>query len=191
MSQPQGGGRARGAIAVVGAIVMIIAIRVSVNVVDRAFGLIGLLAVILVSGGVWFALKKKRENEQTAAPMYTPPGYTPAPSPYDQANTPVHGYPAPVGSFPPPTGAPDQGYLPPPSGPAAPGGAQGFAPQGYPAPQPQPGYPAPNQPGYAAQPSNPYAPQGYPPPSGGYQQPGHPQQGGYQQPPNYPQPHQR
>ncbi|MTE12276.1 hypothetical protein [Nocardia aurantiaca] len=206
MSQQQGGGKARGAVAVVGAILMIIVIRVGVRLVDHAFGLVGLLAIVLVGVGVYAALRKKRENAPAAAPAYTP-----APSPYDQANSPGQAYPAPSASFPPPAGAPGPDYLPPPSGPAAPGYAAplsyppaantvpsqshsgitpgmvpGFtpAPQGYPSapnnPAPQQDHPAPNQPGYG-RPSNPYAPQGYPPPSGGYQQQGYPQQGGYHQ----------
>ncbi|MEC3913794.1 hypothetical protein [Nocardia sp. CDC160] len=205
MSQNSGGSKIRGALAVVGAIVLIIVIKVGIRVIGHLFGLIGLAVVLLIAVGAYFALKKKSETATTTAPVYTP-----APSPYD-ANTPAQGYPAPQGFLPPPTGAPDRGYLPPPSGAAVPGyaapptyppsantvpshghPAPGYAPApqpNYPAPQSQPRYPVPNQPGYGAQPPNPYAPQGYPAQQGGYQQQGYQPQQGYPQPapPNYPQ----
>ncbi|MVU79462.1 hypothetical protein GPX89_19710 [Nocardia sp. ET3-3] len=164
MPQNQGRGKARTVLAVVGAIVVVIAIRVGIRFIGNAFGIIGLLAVIPVSVGLWFVITKMQDKEPPLINNVQP--YAQAPSPYDQQNTPVQGYPAPMGTFPQPN---------------------------YQAPQPQPGYPAPNQPAYGAQPSNPYAPQGYPPQQGGYPQQGYPQQGGYQQPapPNYPQPYQR
>ncbi|GAA2471418.1 hypothetical protein GCM10010198_18170 [Nocardia seriolae] len=89
MSQQQGGGKVRGVIAVVGAIVVIIAIRIGVRLIDHAFGLIGLLVFILICVGAWFALKKKRESAQSTAPVYAPAPapYDQAPSPYDQQNT--------------------------------------------------------------------------------------------------------
>ncbi|MFE3189234.1 hypothetical protein ACFXHA_09510 [Nocardia sp. NPDC059240] len=190
MPQNQGGNKIRGILAAVGAVAVLILIRVGVRLIDGVFGIIGLLVFILICVGAYFALKKRGQSTTTASSFA--PAYTQAPSPYDHQNTPAQGYPAPSGYLPPPAGAPNQGYPPPPSGPGypapqpgypAPGGQ--FAPQGpaqgY-APAPQ-GYPT-RANGPAPQP-NQAGPHGYPTQPSGYQQQGY--QPGYSQtPPNYP-----